>query len=270
MEKAGGLTYQDKWDIMFAENINELNSVENTIDKEIAEGKVFYPPRQLRFRAFALCPLDKVRVIILGDEPYNGPGQADGLAWSSANGIHPDLQQIFLEANKDTGSIIPESGSLESWAKQGVLLLNCALTSRRNIKCYHQDLWEHIMDNFIEYISDNAKPSVWILWGSTAKSKQRFIDHKHDIITSDHPSPLGCWDQRPDNFRGSNPFSKTNKLLVKPIIWGEGQSYTIEEEENVECDEDFVPASTFQGKKEGYVFKTGSKGTGYYTNIESF
>ncbi len=264
MEKAGGLTYQDKWDSMFAKNIEELRLVESAIDKEIAEDKIFYPPRQNRYRAFSLCPLENIRVVLLGDEPYNGPGQADGLAWSSENGIPPDLQQIHLELYNDLGCYIPKDGSLESWAKQGVLLLNCALTSRRNIKCYHVDLWQHVMDNFIEYISDNANPCVWILWGSIAKSKQRFINHRHHIITSDHPSPLGCWVESPDNFRGSRPFSKANKLLVNPIIWGEGMIINECEEESDEEIEDFVPASTFQGKKEGYVFKTGSKGTGYY------
>ncbi len=239
MEKAGGVTYKDKWDSMFAANIDELSFIESSINKEIAEGKVFYPPLQNRYRAFSLCPLDKVRVIILGDEPYNGPGQADGLAWSSENGMPPDLQQIHIELNKDLGCYFPKESSLESWAKQGVLLLNCALTSRRNIKCYHIDLWEHVMNNFIEYISDNTKPCVWILWGSLAKSKQRFIDPHHNIITSDHPSPLGCWIKSPNNFRGSSPFSKTNKLLDDPIIWGEGMIVTeCDEESN---DDDYAP-----------------------------
>jgi uracil-DNA glycosylase len=222
-EKAGGPNYQDKWDSMFTANIEELRSVESTVDKEIAEGKVFYPPRQNRYRAFSLCPLDNVKVILLGDEPYNGPGQADGLAWSSTNTIPPDLQQIFIELHKDLGCYIPKDGSLESWAKQGVLLLNCALTSRRNIRSYHIDLWQHVMDNFIEFISDNTESCVWILWGAIAKSKQRFIDQsKHAIVLSDHPSPLGCWVESPDNFRGSKPFSTTNELLKSPIIWGEG------------------------------------------------
>lgn len=180
-----------------------------------------YPPEQIIFNAFAHCPFDKVRVVILGQDPYHSPGQATGLAFSVPDGvtIPPSLQNIYKEIKTDTESEIPESGNLERWAKQGVLLLNSTLTVRAGEAGAHQGLgWETFTDTVIQEISDEKEHIVFLLWGSYARSKTTLINTaKHLILEAPHPSPLSVH----RGFFGCKHFSKTNNYLKKhnlPII----------------------------------------------------
>ncbi len=182
-----------------------------------------YPPAPLIFNAFNLCPFDKVKVVILGQDPYHGAGQAHGLAFSVPKKVKipPSLQNIYKEIISDIGGEMPNSGNLEHWAKQGVLLLNATLTVRAGEAGAHQGLgWETFTDNVIKTISDKKTNLVFMLWGNFAKSKQNLIDNnKHLILTASHPSPFSAH----SGFFGCKHFSKTNEYLKshdkKPITW---------------------------------------------------
>ncbi|HDP75905.1 MAG TPA: uracil-DNA glycosylase [Bacteroidales bacterium] len=182
-----------------------------------------YPPGSQIFEAFNHTPFNKVKVVILGQDPYHGPGQAHGLCFSVPNGIPapPSLQNIFKEINSDLGLPIPNHGNLEKWAKQGVLLLNATLTVRANQAGSHQNKgWETFTDAAIKALSDHHKGLVFILWGNYAQAKTRIIDtNKHFVLTAPHPSPLSA----SRGFYGCNHFSKTNRLLSsigkEPIDW---------------------------------------------------
>ncbi|MDF2435730.1 MAG: uracil-DNA glycosylase [Bacteroidota bacterium] len=190
----------------------------------VAEKKSFlvYPPGNLIFSAFNLTPFEKVEVVILGQDPYHGPGQANGLSFSVNPGVKqpPSLKNIFKELNTDLGVPLPYSGNLEPWAKQGVLLLNATLTVRANTPCSHQKKgWEIFTDAVIKNISDHKKGIVFLLWGNFAQSKENLIDaNKHYILKAAHPSPLAR-----GAFFGCKHFSKTNKILIhdgrQPIDW---------------------------------------------------
>lgn len=184
---------------------------------EEAAGKAIYPPRGQRLRALELTPLDKVKVVILGQDPYHGPGQAHGLAFSVPEGVRvpPSLANIYKELEDDLGVKVPPHGNLESWAKQGVLLLNNALTVEAGLAGSHQNRgWEAITDAAVAAVAKRPEPSVFILWGSHARKKAARIPElqgntRHLVLTSPHPSPLSAH----SGFFGSKPFSKANAFL---------------------------------------------------------
>jgi len=194
------------------------------LKKEKAEGQVIYPRNGDIFNAFNHTPFDKVKVVILGQDPYHGPNQAHGLSFSVQKGVDipRSLANIYKELATDIpGFVKPSHGNLESWADQGVLLLNATLTVRAHNAASHQKKgWETFTDEVISKLSELRNGIVFILWGSYAQSKIPLIDAgKHHIIKSVHPSPLSV--ER--GFWGSKPFSKANEYLIKegekPIDW---------------------------------------------------
>ena len=184
------------------------------VRKEYHETTV-YPPGKLIFNAFNLCPFDKVKVVIIGQDPYHGPGQAHGLCFSVNDGIQPppSLVNIFKEINSDLGKPIPQSGNLTRWAEQGVLLLNATLTVRAHQAGSHQRRgWEEFTDAVIRKLAEEKSNLVFILWGSYAQKKGAFIDRNtHLVLTSVHPSPLSAY----NGFFGNHHFSLANDYLVK-------------------------------------------------------
>ena len=193
------------------------------IDKRYETTTVF-PEKQNIFKAFSLTKLDNLKVVILGQDPYHGFGQAQGLAFSTPANIKnpPSMQNILKEIQSDLGKkSICEDGDLTPWAKQGVLLLNTILTVEEGkAKSHHKLGWEIFTDNIIKYISENCSDIVFILWGAPAIAKIKIIDKsKHHILTSPHPSPLSSY----RGFFGSKQFSKTNEILTslkkEPINW---------------------------------------------------
>ena len=176
---------------------------------------IIYPPSQRIFAAFNYTPFNKVRAIIIGQDPYHGPGQANGLCFSVNTGISqpPSLQNIFKELKDDLGIPIPKNGNLEPWAKQGVLLLNATLTARANMAGSHQKHgWEEFTDAAIRILSEKRKGLVFILWGKFAQAKEALINQtKHHILKAAHPSPFSAH----SGFFGCRHFSKTNELLRK-------------------------------------------------------
>ena len=182
-----------------------------------------YPPGRLIFSAFDHCPFDQVRVVIIGQDPYHGPGQANGLCFSVADEIRkpPSLVNIFKEIRNDLDKPIPDSGNLERWARQGVLLLNATLTVRASTAGSHQKKgWEEFTDSVIEVINRETADMVFILWGAYAQRKGAMIDkNRHFVIESPHPSPFSA----DRGFFGSKPFSKTNEFLKskakEPVDW---------------------------------------------------
>ncbi|MBP5724492.1 MAG: uracil-DNA glycosylase [Bacteroidales bacterium] len=175
---------------------------------------VVYPAGANIFNAFACTPFNKVKVVIIGQDPYHGPGQAHGLSFSVPEGIQkpPSLVNIFKELQSDIGKPIPESGNLESWARQGVLLLNATLTVRANQAGSHQKHgWEQFTDSVIRTLSDQKSGLVFLLWGRFAQDKAALIDaSKHHILKAAHPSPLSAY----NGFFGCKHFSKTNEILL--------------------------------------------------------
>ncbi|MCQ2305360.1 MAG: uracil-DNA glycosylase [Bacteroidales bacterium] len=182
-----------------------------------------YPPGRLIFNAFNLTPFDKVKVVILGQDPYHGPGQAHGLSFSVPDGVQfpPSLLNIFKELNNDLGIPMAHSGNLEKWAREGVLLLNASLTVRAGQAASHsRHGWEAFTDAAIRALSEEREHLVFILWGNYAIAKRALIDpFKHLILTSVHPSPLSA----SRGFFGCHHFSKTNNYLIEhniePIDW---------------------------------------------------
>ncbi|MDO4930354.1 MAG: uracil-DNA glycosylase [Bacteroidales bacterium] len=182
-----------------------------------------YPPGAQIFNAFDLCPFDKVKVVIIGQDPYHEPGQAEGLCFSVADGVPfpPSLRNIFKEINDDIGTPVPTSGSLRRWAEQGVLLLNATLTVRAHQAASHAGHgWEAFTDAAIRHLAEERDHLVFILWGSYAQKKGAIIDRtRHLVLQSAHPSPLSA----SRGFFGNHHFSLTNDYLVKhgqtPIAW---------------------------------------------------
>ena len=182
-----------------------------------------YPPGPLIFNAFNLTPFDKVKVVILGQDPYHGPMQAHGLSFSVPDGVPfpPSLNNIFKELHDDLGIVIPHSGNLEKWAREGVLLLNASLTVRAGQAASHSHHgWEQFTDAAIRALSEQREHIVFILWGNYAIAKQSLIDsNKHLILKSVHPSPLSA----SRGFFGCHHFSKANHYLenngITPIDW---------------------------------------------------
>lgn len=184
------------------------------VRKEYHETTV-YPPGKLIFNAFNLCPFDNVKVVIIGQDPYHGPGQAHGLCFSVNDGIQPppSLVNIFKEISSDLGKPVPQSGNLTRWAEQGVLLLNATLTVRAHQAGSHQRRgWEEFTDAVIRKLAEEKNNLVFILWGAYAQKKGAFIDrNKHLVLTSVHPSPLSAH----SGFFGNHHFSLANDYLVK-------------------------------------------------------
>jgi len=173
-----------------------------------------YPPAKLIFNAFDLCPFDQVKVVIIGQDPYHGPGQAHGLCFSVNDGIDfpPSLRNIFKEIESDLGKPVPASGNLTRWAEQGVLLLNATLTVRAHSAGSHQKRgWEIFTDAVIKELAEKRNGLVFILWGSYAQKKGAFIDRsRHLVLQSAHPSPLSAY----NGFFGNHHFSLTNQWLT--------------------------------------------------------
>lgn len=190
--------------------------------KEYAAGEV-YPPASRIFAAFDACPFPEVKVVILGQDPYHGPGQANGLSFSVNPGVRfpPSLLNIFKEVSADTGAPLPVYGDLSRWARQGVLMLNATLTVAANRAGSHQGHgWEQFTDAVIKRLSDRREHLVFILWGSYAIRKSELIDQsRHLILTSPHPSPLSAH----RGFFGNHHFSRANAYLqahgATPIVW---------------------------------------------------
>ncbi len=183
-----------------------------------------YPPGNQIFEAFNLCPFDKVKAVIIGQDPYHEPGQAHGLCFSVNDGVPfpPSLVNIFKEINMDLGTPMPTSGNLARWARQGVLLLNATLTVRAHQAASHQRRgWETFTDAAIEALSRDRNNLVFILWGGYARSKARLIDHtRHLVLESVHPSPLSA---NRGGWFGNHHFSRANAYLVEhgqeAIVW---------------------------------------------------
>ena len=193
------------------------------IVKEKYKENTCFPEYNNIFNALKLTPYSKVKVVILGQDPYHGVGEAHGLSFSVQDGIKkpPSLKNIFKELHDDVGFDEPESGNLEKWAKEGVLLLNSVLTVEKDKAASHKDLgWNLFTDHIIKLLNQKETPIVFILWGNFARSKKVFItNEKHLVIESVHPSPFSVY----NGFFGSKPFSKTNDFLIKtgqtPIDW---------------------------------------------------
>ena len=197
-------------------------TVSNQVKTDMMAGKTIYPPPKLIFNAFEKTPFDKVKVVILGQDPYHGAGQAHGLCFSVQRGVKapPSLVNIFKEIQTDLGISIPNHGCLDKWAEQGVFLLNTALTVRSAEPMSHSKIgWETFTDAVIQTLSDKKSGLVFLLWGNFARNKKNLIDtSKHFILEAAHPSPLAG-----NRFSGCRHFSKTNELLseqgIIPINW---------------------------------------------------
>lgn len=191
--------------------------------KQEYKNHIIYPPGSQIFNAFNLCPFNETKVVLLGQDPYHGPGQAHGLCFSVNDGVPfpPSLQNIFKEINNDLDIPIPTSGNLTRWGKQGVLLLNATLTVRARQAGTHQNQgWELFTDAVIRLLAEKKENLVFILWGAYAQRKGAFIDrNKHLVLESAHPSPLAAY----RGFWNNNHFSKTNRYLsshhMSPIEW---------------------------------------------------
>lgn len=199
-----------------------FESLVRSLHEEKRRGEVIFPPGNRIFRAFELTPVDKVKVVILGQDPYHAPGQAMGLSFSVPEGVTapPSLKNIFKELESDLGIRLSGSPDLEPWARQGVLLLNAILTVRSGEAASHSTLgWQQFTDAVISAISVHCDGVVFLLWGNYARSKKPLIDiSRHTVLEAAHPSPLAR-----GAFFGCRHFSKTNEILIRegkqPIDW---------------------------------------------------
>ena len=214
----------NEWDIILADQWDKVY-YQNLRKKLIEEYKTYtvYPDMYDIFNALKSVSYEDVKVVILGQDPYHGPGQAHGYAFSVQKGVKtpPSLVNIYKEMHEDIKTYIPNNGNLEKWVKQGILLLNTSLTVRAHQANSHQKIgWEILTDYIIKKLNEREKPIVFILWGRNAQSKEKFITNpNHLILKSTHPSPLSAH----RGFFGSKPFSKTNNFLKsigqEPIDW---------------------------------------------------
>lgn len=184
--------------------------------------EIIYPPKTDVFTAFRLTPYDNIKIVILGQDPYHQLNQAHGLAFSVNQGVKipPSLQNIYKEIRSDLNIEPPNHGCLTSWAAQGVLLLNTALTVREGEPGCHAKVWEPFTKRIIKRVNERTKPVVWLLWGGFARSKRYLITNElHSVIETTHPSPLSAY----NGFFGSKPFSQANAFLtlhgIEPIDW---------------------------------------------------
>ena len=212
------------WDNLLKEEVNKdyFKTLINYINEEYKE-KTIYPKKTEVFNAFKYTDYTNVKVVILGQDPYHGPNQAEGLSFSVSNEVikPPSLKNIFKELESDLGIPFPEYNSLKPWAKEGVLLLNAVLTVEEHKPASHANKgWETFTDEIIKIINKKDEPVVFILWGNYAREKKKYITNPiHYIIESPHPSPFSAR----NGFFGSKPFSKTNDFLkrqgIKEINW---------------------------------------------------
>lgn len=208
---------QEEFEKDYMKNLKSFLQIQKTEKKDI------FPLGSEYFAALNLTPFDKVKIVIMGQDPYHGPRQAHGLAFSVKPGtpLPPSLKNIFKELQSDLGIAVPNTGNLERWGQQGVLLLNSVLTVEDGKAAAHQKKgWEQFTNKIIEVVNENCDHVVFILWGAYAQKKAAFVDRKkHLILESVHPSPLSSH----RGFFGSKPFSKTNVWLkskgLKPIQW---------------------------------------------------
>ncbi len=215
---------EESWKSLLADEFEKEYFIKLTdfVRNEYKSRKI-YPAAKNIFNAFDHCAFNNLKIVILGQDPYHGPGQAHGLCFSVNDGVDfpPSLRNIFKELKSDVGKEIPNSGNLTSWAQQGVLLLNASLTVRAYEAGSHQNKgWEQFTDAVIHKINEEKEHVVFILWGNYAISKGKFIDkNKHLVLTSVHPSPLSA----SRGFFGNHHFSKANDFLqkngMKPISW---------------------------------------------------
>ena len=207
---------QDEWTKPYYEELREF------LKKEYAE-QTIYPPQDELWTAFTLTPFEEVKVVILGQDPYHGFGQAHGMSFSVKPGVKipPSLRNMFKELSTDLGVEAPTTGTLTGWATQGVLLMNTVLTVREKIPHSHKEKgWEQLTDTVIRSLNDAPQRIVFLLWGNAAREKKALIDtSRHAVIESTHPSPFSAY----RGFFGSRPFSKTNDYLIEwgqtPIDW---------------------------------------------------
>lgn len=216
--------FNNDWDVILQDEMNKeyIQGLRTTLAVEYKTEHIF-PPKEEIFNALKLTSYSNTRVVILGQDPYHGQGQAEGLSFSVKKGVKipPSLRNIYKELHADLGIPIPSHGSLIHWAKEGVLLLNNVLTVREGQPNSHKGMgWEHFTDAVIEKINERNQPVVFMLWGNHAQKKGAFIDRsRHLVIESAHPSPLAAR----HGFIGSRPFSKANQFLeskgMEPIDW---------------------------------------------------
>lgn len=216
---------EESWKKVLKEEFNKtyFQQIVTFLKTEKTAGKVIYPPGPLLFNAFDKTPFNKVKVVLLGQDPYHNKGQAHGLSFSVPTGVPPppSLVNIFKELNSDLGIAIPSTGNLEPWALQGVLLLNASLSVRQNEPGSHSKIgWLQFTDTVIRKLSEEKKGIIFLLWGRFAQEKQVIIDEtKHFVLKAAHPSPFSA----DKGFFGCKHFSKTNELLSKqgktPINW---------------------------------------------------
>jgi uracil-DNA glycosylase len=223
------VTLHESWKAPLAREFDApyMAALKEFLVAEKARGKRIFPKGSEWFHALDATPLERVRVVILGQDPYHGEGQAHGLCFSVRAGVRPppSLINIYKEMKSDLGLEPPSHGNLEAWAKRGVLLLNSVLTVEAGLAASHQGKgWERFTDAVIRLVNDQPGPVVFILWGAYAQRKAAFVDRqRHLVLASAHPSPLSAH----NGFFGSKPFSKANEFLVangrEPIDWTLGQ-----------------------------------------------
>lgn len=215
---------EDSWKDVLKDEFSKDHFIQvvTLIKAEKAAGKTIYPPGSLFFHAFERTPFDKLKVVLLGQDPYHNPGQAHGLSFSVPDGVPkpPSLVNIFKELQADLGIAPPRTGNLEKWAAEGVLLLNASLSVRRNEPGSHSRIWAPFTDAVIKKISDEKSGVVFLLWGRFAQDKQVLIDEtKHHVLKAAHPSPFSA----DKGFFGCRHFSKANEYLVQdglqPVDW---------------------------------------------------
>ena len=219
---------EDSWKSVLKNEFSKSYFLEAVtfLKTEKALGKTIYPPGSLIFNSFNTTPFSKVKVVLLGQDPYHGKGQAHGLSFSVPAGVKPppSLMNIFKELHDDIGIPFPSHGNLTKWAEQGILLLNASLSVRENEPLSHSNIgWTQFTDSVISKISSVKNNVVFLLWGKFAQQKQELIDEtKHLVLKAAHPSPFSAY----SGFLGCRHFSKTNEYLVKngidPIDWSLG------------------------------------------------
>ncbi|MGE6992483.1 uracil-DNA glycosylase [Stutzerimonas zhaodongensis] len=217
LENSWKAALQDEFEQPYMKQLGEF------LRREKAAGKVIYPPGPMIFQALNSTPLERVRVVILGQDPYHGAGQAHGLCFSVQPGVAPppSLQNIFKEVKRDLNLDIPSHGYLQHWADQGVLMLNTSLTVEQGVAGSHAKMgWQRLTDRIIEVISEKRSDVVFLLWGAHAQSKAKLIDPtRHLLLKSVHPSPLSAH----RGFIGNGHFSRANQFLkqrgLEPIDW---------------------------------------------------
>lgn len=218
-------TLPDSWEAFLKNEFESdyFKKLKSFLTQEITQGHIIYPHPTNILRAFDLCSPKNLKVVIIGQDPYHGPGQAHGLSFSVPKDVKipPSLQNIYKEIESDLGYRAPNNGNLESWAKQGVLLLNATLTVRKSAPTSHaRKGWETFTDHAIEYINDNMSQVVFLLWGRYAQEKGSMINkNRHCILKAAHPSPFSAH----SGFFGCKHFSQTNNYLkqngISPIDW---------------------------------------------------